>query len=216
MDPAHLGHDKVAVLNGGLKKWLAEDVRDRRNAGAGERMLRRHVRPCRRPIEGTASRKSGEPGRAGHRCPFRRAASPQSRKEARPGLRLGPYSGQPQSSLQRTNQSPDGRTSRCRRTSRKAFETSGSQSFQNPSSRAAARASRPAALAFGLHLAGKDDVAICDGAGPNGASRAIHRSIPAPVSAMSALSPALTETLRGRFGDRYLHHAGAARAAWSR
>ena len=90
----------VRILNGGLKKWVAEGRKvesGRGDAEAGD--VQGGVRCAAHAQHAAAGRQSRKPGRAGDRCARQRTLSGQGgRAAAGPSLR--PYPGQPQPALQ--------------------------------------------------------------------------------------------------------------------
>lgn len=156
------GHDKVAVLDGGLRKWLAEGrpVTDAVPSFARgvfqARFNPEAVRSKAQVLDNIASR-------AEQVIDARSAARfTATEKEARPGLRSGHIPGSlnlPFNAL--TN--PETGELLDTASIAKAFEQAGLD-LSEPVIASCGSGVTAAALAFGLHLAGKDDVAIYDGA----------------------------------------------------
>jgi thiosulfate/3-mercaptopyruvate sulfurtransferase len=155
------GHDKVAILNGGLKKWLAEGrpVTDRASAPA--------IAGFRATFEPSAVRSKTQilgnlESRAEQVIDARSAGRfTAEEKEARPGLRSGHIPGSlnlPFNTL--TN--PQSGELLPAADIRKAFEVAGLD-LSKPVVASCGSGVTAGALAFGLHLIGKDDVAIYDG-----------------------------------------------------
>ncbi|AYD04347.1 3-mercaptopyruvate sulfurtransferase [Neorhizobium sp. NCHU2750] len=156
------GHDKVAVLDGGLRKWLAEG---------------RPVTDALPPVSpghfnasfnaGSVRSKAQVLGNIGTQAEQVIDARSAARftaeeKEARPGLRSGHIPGSlnlPFNALTNPQTGEILDTAKIRA----AFETAGLD-LSKPVIASCGSGVTAAALAFGLHLAGKDDVAIYDGA----------------------------------------------------
>lgn len=156
------GHDKIAILDGGLRKWQADG-----------RPVTAEVHPVAKGIfrasfDASAVRSKAEvlaniKTRAEQLIDARSAGRfTAEEKEARPGLRSGHIPGSfnlPFNALSnpQTGELLDVAAIRA------AFEKAGLDLAQ-PVIASCGSGVTAAALAFGLHLAGKDDVAIYDGA----------------------------------------------------
>jgi thiosulfate/3-mercaptopyruvate sulfurtransferase len=155
-----MGHDKIAVLDGGLKKWMEEgrpvtrEVPVPRPARFTARLRPELVRSKSEVMGNLSSRASQVvDARAARRF---QALDP----EPRPGLRGGHIPGSlnvPVSMLSNA----DG-TVRSEAEIRTAFHGAGFD-FAKPVITSCGSGSTAAALAFALHLAGKEDVAVYDG-----------------------------------------------------
>lgn len=156
------GHDKVAVLDGGLRKWLAEGrpVTDALPPVAkGDFRADFHPSAVRSRAEVLGNLDSRTEQVIDARSAARFTAD---EKEARPGLRSGHIPGSlnlPFNALTNPETGEILDTVKIR----KAFETAGLD-FSKPVIASCGSGVTAAALAFGLHLVGKDDVAIYDGA----------------------------------------------------
>lgn len=156
------GHDKVAILNGGLKKWLAEG-RPVTNAAAAPAGARFHatfdpvaVRSKAQVLDNLESHAEQiVDARSGGRFTAQE-------KEARPGLRSGHIPGSLNLPFNALTDPHSGELLPVAEI-RQAFETAGLD-FSKPVIASCGSGVTAAALAFGLHLTGKDDVAIYDGA----------------------------------------------------
>lgn len=156
------GHDKVAILDGGLKKWLAEgrpvtaEIAVPVNA-----RFRATFDPAavRSKAEVLANLQSRTEQVIDARSAGRFTAE---EKEARPGLRSGHIPGSLNLPFNALTDPATGALLGVAEI-RKAFETAGLD-FSKPVIASCGSGVTAAALAFGLHLAGKDDVAIYDGA----------------------------------------------------
>ena len=156
------GHDRVAILNGGLKKWLAEErpVTDESAVPASARFRATFDQAAvRSKAQVLANLQSGDEQVIDARSAGRFTAE---EKEARPGLRSGHIPGSLNLPF---NALTDPKTGELLEVAdiRKAFETAGLD-FSKPVIASCGSGVTAAALAFALHLAGKDDVAIYDGA----------------------------------------------------
>lgn len=156
------GHDKVAILDGGLKKWLVE----------GRPVTNEVAVPASARFRATfdpAAVRSKTQVLANLQNHAEQVIDARSvgrftgeEKEARPGLRSGHIPGSlnlPFNALtdpQSGELLPEAEI-------RKAFEAAGLD-FSKPVIASCGSGVTAAALTFGLHLAGKDDVAVYDGA----------------------------------------------------
>jgi thiosulfate/3-mercaptopyruvate sulfurtransferase len=156
------GHDKVAVLDGGLRKWLAEgrpvtDAVDPVTKGSF------HATFDADAVRSKAQVLANLESRTEQVIDARSAARfTAEEKEARPGLRSGHIPGSfnlPFNALS----NPETGEIRDIKTIRKAFESAGLD-LSAPVIASCGSGVTAGALAFGLHLIGKDDVAIYDGA----------------------------------------------------
>ncbi len=155
------GHVNVAVLDGGLRKWLAEGrvVTSQVSKAANARFYAWYngslVRSKGEIIDNLHSR--GEQIIDARSAPRFRG----DEKEARPGLRSGHI---PQSlNLPFTELTdPETRELKSAAAIRSAFETAGLD-FSKPVVASCGSGVTAGALAFGLHLAGKTNVAVYDG-----------------------------------------------------
>lgn len=156
------GHDKVAVLDGGLRKWLAEghpvtDVVAAVARGSFDATF--NAAAVRSKADVLANLENGAEQVIDARSAARFTAE---EKEARPGLRSGHIPGSfnlPFNALT----DPETGELRDTKTIREAFENSGLD-LSAPVIASCGSGVTAGALAFGLHLVGKDDVAIYDGA----------------------------------------------------
>jgi thiosulfate/3-mercaptopyruvate sulfurtransferase len=156
------GHHKVAILDGGLKKWLAEGrpVTDDVVVSASGRFLATFdPAAVRSKTQVLANLESRAEQIIDARSAGRFTAE---EKEARPGLRSGHIPGSLNLPF---NALTDPQTGELLEVAdiRKAFETAGLD-FSKPVIASCGSGVTAAALAFALHLAGKNDVAIYDGA----------------------------------------------------
>ncbi len=156
------GHDRVAVLDGGLRKWLAQGRPVTETVATfpkGVFQARFHPEAVRSKTQVLDNIES----RAEQVIDARSAARfTAAEKEARPGLRSGHIPGSlnlPFNAL--TN--PETGELLDASSIAKAFEKAGLD-LSKPVTASCGSGVTAAALAFGLHLAGKDDVAIYDGA----------------------------------------------------
>lgn len=156
------GHDKVAVLNGGLRKWQAEG-----------QPVTAEVPPVAKgtfkaSFDATAVRSKAQvlanlESRAEQVIDARSAGRfTAEEKEARPGLRSGHIPGSVNLPFNALTDPQTGELLDVAKI-RAAFEKSGLD-LSAPVIASCGSGVTAAALAFGLHLAGKDDVAIYDGA----------------------------------------------------
>jgi thiosulfate/3-mercaptopyruvate sulfurtransferase len=156
------GHDKIAVLDGGLRKWLAEG----RPVTAELASFAKGVFHA--TFDGGAVRSKAQVLRNldSHAEQVIDARSARrftaDEKEARPGLRSGHIPGSLNLPFNALSNSETGEVL-DRDAIRTAFETAGLD-LSKPVIASCGSGVTAAALAFGLHLAGKDDVAIYDGA----------------------------------------------------
>lgn len=156
------GHDKVAILDGGLKKWLAEGrpVTDEIAVPANAR-FRATFDPA--AVRSKAKVLANLQSRAEQVIDARSAGRfTAEEKEARPGLRSGHIPGSLNLPFNALTDPATGALLGVAEI-RKAFETAGLD-FSKPVIASCGSGVTAAALAFGLHLAGKHDVAIYDGA----------------------------------------------------
>ena len=156
------GHDKVAILDGGLKKWLVEGRPVTAESAApvlGRFRAKFDPAAVRSRTQVLANLESRAEQVIDARSTGRFTAE---EKEARPGLRPGHIPGSLNLPF---NALTDPKTGELLEVAdiRKAFETAGLDFFK-PVIASCGSGVTAAALAFGLHLAGKDDVAIYDGA----------------------------------------------------
>jgi thiosulfate/3-mercaptopyruvate sulfurtransferase len=156
------GHDKVAVLDGGLRKWLAEgrpvtDVVDPITKCSF------HATFDADAVRSKAQVLANLESRTEQVIDARSAARfTAEEKEARPGLRSGHIPGSfnlPFNALS----NPETGEIRDIKTIRESFENAGLD-LSAPVIASCGSGVTAGALAFGLHLIGKDDVAIYDGA----------------------------------------------------
>lgn len=156
------GHAKVAVLNGGLRKWLAEG-RPVTEVVAPITKGSFHATFNAGAVRSKADVLANLESRAEQVIDARSAARfTAEEKEARPGLCSGHIPGSfnlPFNAL--TN--PETGEIRDTETIRQAFENAGLD-LSEPVIASCGSGVTAGALAFGLHLIGKDDVAIYDGA----------------------------------------------------
>lgn len=156
------GHDKIAILNGGLKKWLAEGrpvTAETAAPASGRFSATFDPAAVRSKAQVLANLESRAEQVIDARSTGRFTAE---EKEARPGLRSGHIPGSlnlPFNAL--TN--PDTGEILDVTDIRKAFETAGLD-LSKPVIASCGSGVTAAALAFGLHLAGKNEVSIYDGA----------------------------------------------------
>jgi thiosulfate/3-mercaptopyruvate sulfurtransferase len=155
-----MGHDRVAVLDGGLPRWKAE----RRPVESGEPRSRpRRFRARRRPalVRSLAQMKDTvESGREQVLDARSRGRFAGTEPEPRPGLRGGHIPGSrnlPYESLYR----PDGRIL-PRDELRRQFEASGID-LDRPVATSCGSGVTASVLALGLHLATGRDAAVYDG-----------------------------------------------------
>lgn len=156
------GHDRVAVLNGGLRKWLAEG-RPVTNAVPG--VIKGGFRASFNPgaVRSKADLLGNLSSRAEQVIDARSAARfTAEEKEARPGLRSGHIPGSLNLPFNALTNAQTGEILDAGDL-RKAFEGAGLDLSQ-PVVASCGSGVTAAALAFGLHLIGKSDVAIYDGA----------------------------------------------------
>ncbi len=156
------GHTKVAVLDGGLRKWLAEGrpVTDT-VATFARGAFRAHFHP--ESVRSKAQVFGNIESRAEQIIDARSAARfTATEKEARPGLRSGHIPGSLNLPFNALTNPETGELLDVASIA-KAFEKSGLD-LSKPVIASCGSGVTAAALAFGLHLAGKDDVAIYDGA----------------------------------------------------
>jgi thiosulfate/3-mercaptopyruvate sulfurtransferase len=156
------GHDKVAILNGGLRKWQAEG-----------RPVTAEVPPVAKgtfkaSFDATAVRSKAQvlanlESRAEQVIDARSAGRfTAEEKEARPGLRSGHIPGSVNLPFNALTDPQTGELLDVEKI-RAAFEKAGLD-LSAPVIASCGSGVTATALAFGLHLAGKDDVAIYDGA----------------------------------------------------
>ncbi|WP_275786067.1 3-mercaptopyruvate sulfurtransferase [Pararhizobium gei] len=156
------GHKQVAILDGGLKKWLADGyaVTNEVTAPASTRF--------RASFDPAAVRSKGEvrdnlESRAEQLIDARSASRFAAKeKESRPGLRSGHIPGSLNLPFNLLTNPETGEIIPVADI-RRVFETAGLD-FSQPVIASCGSGVTAAALAFGLHLAGKNDVAIYDGA----------------------------------------------------
>ncbi|MBB4349626.1 sulfurtransferase [Aliirhizobium cellulosilyticum] len=156
------GHDKVAVLDGGLRKWLAEGrpVTDE-VAPFSRGVFKAHFNP--EAVRSKAQILDNIASRAEQVIDARSAARfTATEKEARPGLRSGHIPGSLNLPFNALTNPQTGELLDIPSIA-KAFEQAGLD-LSEPVIASCGSGVTAAALAFGLHLAGKDDVAIYDGA----------------------------------------------------
>jgi thiosulfate/3-mercaptopyruvate sulfurtransferase len=156
------GHDKVAVLDGGLRKWLAEGRPVTEEVAPFSRgVFKAHFNPG--AVRSKAQVLDNIASQAEQVIDARSAGRfTATEKEARPGLRSGHIPGSLNLPF---NALTDPQTGELLDTPSiaKAFEQAGLD-LSEPVIASCGSGVTAAALAFGLHLAGKDDVAIYDGA----------------------------------------------------
>jgi thiosulfate/3-mercaptopyruvate sulfurtransferase len=156
------GHDKIAVLDGGLRKWLAEG----RPATAELAPFARgsfHATFNAGAVRSKAQVLGNLDSHAEQVIDARSAGRfTADEKEARPGLRSGHIPGSLNLPFNALSNSETGEVL-DKAAIRTAFETAGLD-LSKPVIASCGSGVTAAALAFGLHLAGKDDVAIYDGA----------------------------------------------------
>ncbi|MGA1834960.1 3-mercaptopyruvate sulfurtransferase [Rhizobium wenxiniae] len=156
------GHDKVAVLDGGLRKWLAEGrpVTDK-IASFARGVFQAHFNPG--AVRSKAQVLDNIASQAEQVIDARSAARfTATEKEARPGLRSGHIPGSLNLPFNALTNPQTGELLDTASIA-KAFEQAG-LNLSEPVIASCGSGVTAAALAFGLHLAGKDDVAIYDGA----------------------------------------------------
>lgn len=156
------GHEKVAILDGGLKKWLAEG-----RPVTAETVVpapgRFHATFDPHVVRSKAQVLANLESQAEQVIDARSAGRfTADEKEARPGLRSGHIPGSLNLPFNALTDPATGEVLNVGDI-RKAFETAGID-FARPVIASCGSGVTAAALAFGLHLAGKDDVAIYDGA----------------------------------------------------
>ena len=156
------GHSKVAILDGGLRKWLAEErpVTDKVTTPAPGRFSATFDPAA---VRSKAQLLANLENRAEQVIDARSAGRfTAEEKEARPGLRSGHIPGSLNLPFNALTNPTTGEVLGVAYI-RKAFEAAGLD-FAKPLIASCGSGVTAAALAFGLHLAGKDDVAIYDGA----------------------------------------------------
>lgn len=155
------GHDKVAILDGGLRKWSAEE-RPLTNVIAdvtpGQFQAQFNARAVRSKEQVLANIDTGAEQVIDARSAARFTAT---EKEARPGLRSGHIPGSFNLPFTALTNSQTGELLDPAALVN-AFETAGLD-LSRPVIASCGSGVTAGALAFGLHLAGKDDVAIYDG-----------------------------------------------------
>lgn len=156
------GHDRIAVLDGGLKKWLAEqrpvtgEKTPPRQKGTFTPTFHGHMVRSRQEVLETLSSRAEQVIDARSRARF----SAQE-KEARPGLRSGHMPGSLNLPF---NELTDPETGEMLPPARlkSLFEANGLD-FGKPVVTTCGSGVTAAALLFGLHVAGKNDVTLYDG-----------------------------------------------------
>lgn len=155
------GHDKVAILNGGLRKWTAEG-RPLTSTSSPFAVGNFQAHFNADAVRSKAQVLGNITSRAEQVIDARSAARfTAAEKEARPGLRSGHIPGSlnlPFSAL--TNPETGELLDQAQIVT--AFENAGLD-FSQPVIASCGSGVTAGALTFGLHLAGKDDVAIYDG-----------------------------------------------------
>ncbi|CAN7618408.1 3-mercaptopyruvate sulfurtransferase [Rhizobium sp. LjRoot254] len=156
------GHDKIAILDGGLRKWLAEGrpvTAETATPASGR--FRATFDPA--AVRSKAYVLANLESRAEQVIDARSAGRfTAEEKEARPGLRSGHIPGSLNLPFNALTNPETGELLKVADI-RKAFEMAGLD-FTKPVITSCGSGVTAAALAFGLHLAGKVDVAIYDGA----------------------------------------------------
>jgi thiosulfate/3-mercaptopyruvate sulfurtransferase len=156
------GHDKVAILDGGLRKWQAEG---RAVTDAVAPIAKANFKATfdaaavRSKAQVLGTLETGAEQVIDARSVGRFTAE---EKEARPGLRSGHIPGSLNLPFDALTNAQTGELLDVSKI-RAAFETAGLD-LSKPVIASCGSGVTAAALAFGLHLAGKDDVAIYDGA----------------------------------------------------
>ncbi|MGF9564480.1 3-mercaptopyruvate sulfurtransferase [Neorhizobium sp. JUb45] len=156
------GHDKVAILNGGLRKWQAEG---RPVTAQPASVTRGNFKAAFDPAAvRSKAQVLGNLGTQAEQVIDARSAGrfTAEEKEARPGLRSGHIPGSLNLPFNALTNPQTGELLDVSQI-RAAFEKAGLD-FAAPVIASCGSGVTAAALAFGLHLAGKDDVAIYDGA----------------------------------------------------
>jgi len=156
------GHDKIAILDGGLKKWLAEGRRVTDEVAIPARTrFRAALDPA--AVRSKAQVLDNLGSRAEQVIDARSAGRfTAEEKEARPGLRSGHIPGSFNLPFNALTDPQSGELLPVADI-RKAFETAGLD-LSKPVIASCGSGVTAAALVFGLHLLGKDDVAVYDGA----------------------------------------------------
>lgn len=156
------GHRTVAVLDGGLKAWLAEG----RPVTADKTIITPGTYTATLAADRIVSKgdvlenvETGARALVDARSAARFTAA---EKEARPGLRSGHIPGSLNVPFDRLTDPDSGRMKPASEI-RSIFEAAGLDMSQ-PAIASCGSGVTACALAFGLHLAGKDDVAVYDGA----------------------------------------------------
>lgn len=155
------GHDKVAILDGGLRKWTAEGrplIDTLASFAAGDFNARFNASAVR-----SKAQVLGNIGSRTEQVIDARSAArfTATEKEARPGLRSGHIPGSLNLPFTVLTNSQTGELLDASAIT-KAFEAAGLD-LSRPVIASCGSGVTAGALAFGLHLAGKDDVAIYDG-----------------------------------------------------
>lgn len=156
------GHDKVAILDGGLRKWLAEGrpvTSETATPARGHFRAKFDPATVRSKAQVFANLESHAEQVIDARSADRFTAE---EKEARPGLRSGHIPGSLNLPFNALTKPDTGEILDVAKI-RKAFETAGLD-LERPVIASCGSGVTAAALAFALHLAGKNDVAIYDGA----------------------------------------------------
>ncbi|QPB22401.1 3-mercaptopyruvate sulfurtransferase [Rhizobium sp. 007] len=156
------GHDKIAILDGGLRKWIAEG---RAVTGEATPAPKATFHATFHPdaVRSKAQVLDNLGSRAEQVIDARSAGRfTAEEKEARPGLRSGHIPGSLNLPFDALADPQSGKLLQVADL-RKAFETAGLD-FSKPVIASCGSGVTAAALAFGLHLTGKDDVAVYDGA----------------------------------------------------
>ncbi len=156
------GHDKVAILDGGLKKWLAEGrpvTAEVASLAKGQFDATFDPAAVRSKAQVLSNLESQAEQVIDARSAGRFTAE---EKEARPGLRSGHIPGSLNLPFNALTNPATGEVIGTEEI-RAAFETAGLD-LSKPVIASCGSGVTAAALTFALHLAGKDDVAIYDGA----------------------------------------------------
>ncbi|CAN7649960.1 3-mercaptopyruvate sulfurtransferase [Pararhizobium sp. LjRoot238] len=156
------GHDTVAILDGGLKKWLAEE-RAVTHEVVAPASARFHATFDPTAVRSKAQVLDNLGSRAEQVIDARSAGRfTAEEKEARPGLRSGHIPGSLNLPFNALTDPQSGELLPVEDI-RKAFETAGLD-LSKPVIASCGSGVTAAALVFGLHLLGKEDVAVYDGA----------------------------------------------------
>ncbi|AMM87264.1 3-mercaptopyruvate sulfurtransferase [Martelella sp. AD-3] len=156
------GHSNVAVLDGGLRAWLAEGrpvTSERTNVKAGRFTAKLNRSGVVSKSDVLKNVETRERPLVDARSAARFGATEQ---EARPGLRSGHIPGSLNVPFNLMTDPDTGRMKSPKKI-RSVFEQAGF-AMSRPAIASCGSGVTACALVFGLHLAGKDDVAVYDGA----------------------------------------------------